>query len=45
MSVTGYPYDGYDGTDESFELLLEASEIDSKGLEPLTHPTIPGGPR
>lgn len=30
MGVTGYPYDDYDGTDESFEkLIVNAALIDS----------------
>lgn len=33
ISVTGYPFDGYDGSDESFEALLDASPPPEPGSD------------
>lgn len=33
MSVTGYPFDGYDGSDESFEALLDAKPPPEPGSD------------
>lgn len=50
MSVTGYPFDGYDGSDESFEKLLDeqnplarAHRHDDGELCAIDHGKTPGG--